>query len=86
MEAMAVQAALDGQGVALVGDVLVEDHLATGRLIRPFDVNLSQPLAFSYYLLSALDSVGQPKIEAFRSWLLREVSASQSEDSENRTN
>lgn len=82
MEAMAVQAALDGQGVALVGKKLVEDHLASGRLICPFDENLSKPLAFSYYLLSALDSVGQPKIEAFRNWLLKEVSVSQLEDSE----
>ena len=37
MESMAVQAALEGQGVALVGDKLVSDDLVTGRLVRPFE-------------------------------------------------
>ena len=74
-ESMAVQAALDGQGVALVGDKLVADHLAARRLVRPFDPGLSTPLAFSYYLLSAKDSAGRPKVEAFRNWLLEEAQA-----------
>lgn len=34
-EGMAVQAALDGQGVVLIGDKLVEDHLTAGALVRP---------------------------------------------------
>ena len=76
MENMAVQAALDGQGVALVGDVLVIDDLAAGRLVRPFDRSLSTPLTFSYYLLSAKDSAEQPKVAAFRDWLLEEARAS----------
>ena len=73
METMAVQAALDGQGVALVGDMLVADELAAGRLVRPFDPGLSTPLTFSYYLLSATDGQEQPKVKAFRDWLLKEV-------------
>jgi len=75
MESMAVQAALDGQGVALIGDILVADHLAAGRLVRPFDPSLSTPLKFSYYLLSAKDSAGQPKVAAFRDWLFEETRA-----------
>ena len=75
MENMAVQAAIDGHGMALVGDMRVADALAAGRLVRPFDPNLSTPLTFSYYLLSAKDSAGQPKVEAFRDWLLEEVCA-----------
>jgi len=73
MESMAVQAALDGHGVALIGDILVADHLAAGRLVRPFDPSLSTPLKFSYYLLSAKDSAAQPKVAAFRDWLLEET-------------
>jgi LysR family glycine cleavage system transcriptional activator len=73
MENMAVQAALDGQGVALVGDILVDDHLASGRLVRPFDPALTTPLNFAYYLLSTQESAGQPKIAAFRDWLLDEA-------------
>ncbi|WP_420405637.1 transcriptional regulator GcvA [Nisaea sp.] len=78
MESMAVQSALDGAGVALVGDVLVADHLATGRLVRPFDPSFSTPLAFSYYLLCAEDRVEVPKIAAFREWLLEEARELQS--------
>ena len=79
MENMAVQAALDGHGVALIGDILVADNLAAGRLVRPFDSSLSTPLTFSYYLLSAKDSAEQPKIAAFRDWLLEEARALRSE-------
>jgi len=76
MENMAVQAALDGHGVALIGDILVADDLAAGRLVRPFDPSLSTPLKFSYYLLSANDSTEKPKVAAFRDWLLEEVCTS----------
>lgn len=74
-ENMAVQAALDGHGVALIGDMLVADHFATGRLVRPFDPSLSTPLNFSFYLLSAKDKAEQPKVAAFRNWLLEEARA-----------
>ena len=76
MENMAVQAALDGQGVALIGDMLAADDLVAGRLVRPFDPSLSTPLSFSYYLLSAKDGAEQPKVTAFREWLLEEARAS----------
>ena len=75
MESMAVQAALDGHGVALVGDILVADDLAAGRLVRPFDASFSTPLTFSHYLLTAKDSAEQPKVAAFRDWLLEEAHA-----------
>jgi DNA-binding transcriptional LysR family regulator len=71
-----IQAALDGHGVALVGDMLAADDLAAGRLVRPFDPSLSTPLTFSYYLLSAKGSAEQPKVVAFRDWLLEEARAS----------
>lgn len=80
-ENMAVQAALDGQGVALVGDKLVEDHLATGRLVCPFHADLRTPLKFSYYLLSARNDAMQPKITAFREWLIEEASGLRLESS-----
>jgi len=73
MESMAVQAALDGHGVALVGDILVADHLTAGRLIRPFDPGLTTPLNFAYYLLSTEESAARPKIAAFRDWLIAEA-------------
>lgn len=75
MENMAVQAALDGNGVALIGDILVADELTVGRLVRPFDPSLSTPLKFSYYLLSTEDGTEQYKVADFRDWLLEETRA-----------
>lgn len=76
MESMAVQAALDGHGVALIGDKLVADHLAAGRLVHPFGPGLGTPLTFAYYLLSPRDGAGRPNVAAFRTWLLEEARVS----------
>ncbi|MEM7428816.1 MAG: transcriptional regulator GcvA [Pseudomonadota bacterium] len=76
VEGMAVEAAIDGQGVALIGDVLAADHLAAGRLVRPFARHLDTPLSFAFYLLSAKDLGEQPRVKAFRNWLLEEARAS----------
>ncbi|MEM8818474.1 MAG: transcriptional regulator GcvA [Pseudomonadota bacterium] len=73
-EDMAVRAAVDRQGVALVGHRLVADHLAAGRLVRPFDDSFSTPLSFAYYLLSPKDGASA-SIAAFRTWLLEETEA-----------
>lgn len=73
METMAVQAALDGQGVALLGNVLVADELSAGRLVQPFAPSLSKPLSFSYYLVSPNEA--SPKVSVFRKWLLQESDA-----------
>lgn len=73
LENMAVQAARDGQGVALVADVLVADDVAAGRLVHPFDPGFSRPFNFCYYLLSTIDGADLPKIAAFRDWVLAEA-------------
>jgi LysR family glycine cleavage system transcriptional activator len=72
-ESMAVQAALDGQGVALIGDKLVADHLSAGRLVCPFQDAVRTPLKFSYYLLSAKSGAVPSKVTAFRNWLMNEA-------------
>ncbi|MEM9045493.1 MAG: transcriptional regulator GcvA [Pseudomonadota bacterium] len=72
-EEMAVRAALDGEGVALLGDRMAADHLASGRLVRPFDAALSTPLIFAYYLLCPNDGERTPKVRCFREWLLHEA-------------
>lgn len=66
-----LQAAADGQGVALGRLILASDHLAKGRLIRPFD--LSIPNDYSYWLVYPRISSERPDIAAFRAWLLSEV-------------
>jgi len=79
-ESMAVQAAIDGQGVALVGDRLIADQLSEGRLVRAFDPDRSTPLSFSYYLLCARDRAEQPGISRFRRWLLEEIAETGSDE------
>ena len=49
-------------------------ELAAGRLVRPF--SLSLPTEYAYYLVCPKDKAEQPKIAAFRDWLLAEVAAS----------
>ena len=68
---MVVQAAAEGQGVALARRVLAAGDLAAGRLVQPFDVSIPHDLA--YYLVCPEATAEQPKIAAFRSWLLAEV-------------
>jgi len=71
MASMAIQAAVEGHGVALVSAVLVEDDLAAGRLVKPFC--LRTPVKFCYYLVCPLAAVARPTVAAFRAWLLAEI-------------
>ena len=66
-----IQAAMAGQGVALARSVLAADGLADGKLVRPFGQNL--PREFAYYLVCPLDTAEQPKVQAFREWLIEEA-------------
>ena len=70
---LALQAAVDGQGVALGSESLAGDDLAAGRLVRPFDVTL--PMNFAYYLVYPEDTAERPKIANFRNWILAEIAA-----------
>lgn len=67
---MLIQAAAAGQGVALARGALAADDLASGRLVRPFDFNL--PAEFAYYIVCPEATADQPKVVAFREWLLQE--------------
>jgi LysR family glycine cleavage system transcriptional activator len=68
---LAVEAALAGQGVALALKLLVEDELAAGRLVVPFD--LAAPSPYTYFLVMPEAVAGRPEVEAFRRWLLDEA-------------
>lgn len=70
---LTIQAALDGQGVALGDSNLVADDLATGRLVKPFELSLKAPSAFSYHLITRLDTTDAPIVNAFRDWCLAEA-------------
>lgn len=71
----AVQAAVDGQGVALGDSNLVADDLAQGRLVKPFELSLRAPPQFAYHVISPLDTADVPMVKAFREWSLKEAGA-----------
>lgn len=70
---MVIQAAIRGEGVALGRQVLIEDEVASGRLVRLFDLRLKAEMA--YYVVCPLPSLDQMKVRAFRDWLLAEAAA-----------
>lgn len=65
-----IRAAASDQGVALVTATLAEPELPQGALVRLLD--LAWPQEFSYWLVCPRASAEQPKIAAFRDWLLGE--------------
>jgi LysR family glycine cleavage system transcriptional activator len=72
---LAVQAAIDGHGVALGDSTLVADDIAQGRLIKPFELALKSPTQFAYHLITRKDMGGRPIVKAFRNWVLEEALA-----------
>lgn len=69
--ANALQFAIAGQGIALASDCLASDAIASGLLVRPFDIALKVPR--DYYLVFERSVAGHAKIAAFRDWLLSET-------------
>ena len=76
MESMAIQAAIEGHGIALVSNVLVEADIEAGRLVRLFDLGLPAGRDVAYYLAYAPSRLRHPRVAAFRAWILNEVSQS----------
>lgn len=68
---LAVEAALEGQGVVLALPPLVEADIAAGRLIVPFP--LAVPSPYAYYLVMPEVIAERPSVAAFRRWLLGEA-------------
>jgi LysR family glycine cleavage system transcriptional activator len=72
---MTIDAAVDGQGIALARTALVATDLISGRLIRPFREALEAPFAF--WIVCPKPSAELPKISTFRKWLLSEADQDQ---------
>jgi LysR family transcriptional regulator, glycine cleavage system transcriptional activator len=69
---MLIDAAVDGQGMALARTTLAAWDLINRRLVRPFAVAL--PLSKSYWIVSPKATASLPKLVAFREWLLAQAS------------
>ncbi|HEY7383139.1 MAG TPA: transcriptional regulator GcvA [Beijerinckiaceae bacterium] len=70
---MIIDAAVDGQGVALARTTLAAWDLINGRLVRPFPVALR--LSRTYWIVCPKATAALPKIVCFREWLLAEAHA-----------
>jgi len=66
--AFALQAAVDGLGVAMARAPFVADDLVAGRLVRPFD--LAVPKGKGWYLIHRPEQGHNAALNAFRDWLL----------------
>jgi len=69
---MLIDAAVDGQGIALARTTLAAWDLINRRLVRPFPIAL--PLSKSYWIVSPKATASLPKLVAFRGWLLAQAS------------
>jgi len=68
-----VQAAVAGQGVALVRRALVANELATRRLCELFPER-RWPIRWAYYVVAAPQSLRRRDVAAFYEWLVDDVS------------
>jgi LysR family glycine cleavage system transcriptional activator len=68
---MAIEAAVDGIGVALARTALAAQDLVAGRLVQPFGPAMKAP--FAYYIVCPEAVANRPKVRAFREWLLAEA-------------
>jgi len=69
VEGMAIDAAARGSGVALGSTYAVREELKRGALVVPFDRRLTSEI--SYWVVAPERTADQPKVKAFRDWLLR---------------
>lgn len=69
---LAQEAAAAGHGVALGLAPLVEEDLQRGRLIRPFDLAVTN--AHAFWIVRRQGAGADPAVEAFCEWLRKEAS------------
>ncbi len=72
---LAIEAALAGDGVALVRRTLVADDLVRGRLVAP--LAQSVPSGLDYWLISAIDPARKPALSVLRSFVRQSLQDAQ---------
>ncbi|WP_109480004.1 transcriptional regulator GcvA [Paraburkholderia sp. C35] len=66
-----LQAAIDGQGIALTRRSLAMHEVASGRLVRLFDIDGPSP--WQYYFICTPQLMQTARVKAFRDWVFDEV-------------
>ena len=67
---MVIEAAIEGQGIALAGSVMAAGAIESGRLVQPFETRL--PVRLSFHFVTTRQKSSSPKVGAFRQWVLDE--------------
>jgi LysR family glycine cleavage system transcriptional activator len=70
---MVIDAAINGQGIALARTTLAAWDIINGRLVRPFAESLR--LSKTYWIVCPKATAALPKVATFREWLLAEASS-----------
>ncbi|MFK7941478.1 MAG: LysR substrate-binding domain-containing protein [Paracoccaceae bacterium] len=63
-----LQAAIEGQGIALGRSLLVADDIATGRLVAPFCLSLDA--SHAYWFVRPKEMAATHEIDAVKTWLV----------------
>ncbi len=70
---MAIQAAIEGQGLAICRTSLLADDLKTRKLVKPFKNQIRSKNA--YYIVCLKERADKPRIKAVFDWLMMEKDA-----------
>ncbi|MCC5978283.1 MAG: transcriptional regulator GcvA [Salinarimonas sp.] len=70
---LVVQAAIAGQGVALVGRAVAAADLRAGLLVHPFGTGSGESSGYCYYVVYPEGDAARPKVRAFTDWVLEEA-------------
>lgn len=70
-QAIEGNAAMAGHGIAMLSPIFWRSELADGRLVAPFPIISLD--GFSYWLVYPEHKRNQPKVRAFRDWLLAQI-------------
>ena len=71
VESMAIEAAINGAGVALTSHSAIAEDLKAGRLVKPFDLALQTDIA--YWIVCPPENMRRAKVRVFFEWLLAEA-------------
>jgi LysR family transcriptional regulator, glycine cleavage system transcriptional activator len=69
---LALQAAVEGHGVALASSAFIADDLTAGRLVRPLG-DLSVHGSYGFFVVCPPTTADREKVAAFRNWALEEA-------------
>ncbi|WP_272010413.1 transcriptional regulator GcvA [Roseovarius sp. ZX-A-9] len=72
---LAIQAAINGLGIAIGYVELAEDDIASGRLVRPFAADVEHP--WSYYIVTPVDDAASPQSFSFCEWIRTQAAFTQ---------